>query len=55
MENKSFKNKLWGILSLSILQKLRKGLEEIDPDLDLDFILSNSRIISFRAFELLCN
>ena len=29
--------------------------EEIDPDLDLDVILSNSKIISFKAFQLLCN
>ena len=31
------------------------GREEIDPDLDLDVFLSSSKIISSRAFELLCN
>lgn len=31
------------------------GLEESDPDLSLYFIPGNSKIISSRAFKLLCN
>ena len=30
-------------------------IEEINPDLDLDFSFGNSKVINSKAFKLLCN